>query len=291
MQWRTTLQSTDTEFLIPGSVTEALLGIAKEDAIFLGGGTSTALLYKTRLIEPSRVVWLGNVGELKGIFTSPSEVKIGSMVSMAEIAADREIARLLPGVSNAAGVIGNARVRAMATLGGALAHADPRQDLPPALIAVDAKVSVRSASSSREIDLSDFYEGFLETVLAPDELITEVTVPIVQNRRSSYLRYTPTSEGDYPTVGAGASLTFDRDGKSISDARVILCGVGAVPIVSSEAGLALAGTTGDDSVLMRAAELVREAIDPQDDERGTAEYKRHMAVIFAYRALKACLAS
>ncbi len=285
------MQSTDTEFLIPTSVSEALRNIAKEDAIFLGGGTSTALLYKTRMIEPARVVWLGNVGELKGMFASPTEVKIGSMVTMAEIAADREIARLLPGVSSAAGVIGNARVRAMATLGGALAHADPRQDLPPALIAVDAKVSVRGGSSSREINLSDFYEGFLETVLAPDELITEVTIPIIPNRHSSYLRYTPTSEGDYPTVGAGASLTFNGDGKSISTAKLALCGVGAVPIVSSEANLVLAGTTGDDSVLRRAADMVREAVDPQDDERGSADYKRDMAAVFAYRALKACLVS
>lgn len=283
------MQSTDTEFLIPTSVGEALQAIAKEDAIFLGGGTSTALLYKTRLIEPSRVVWLGNVNELKGIRISASEVRIGAMTSVAEIAADSEIARLLPGLSSAAGVIGNARVRAMATLGGALAHADPRQDIPPALIAVDAKASIRSLSSTREVSLAEFYAGFLETVLDPDELVTEVVIPITSNRRSAYLRYTPTSEGDYPTVGVGSSLTFADDGKTVSAAKIILCGVGAVPIIAAQAAQALIGTTADESVLRNAAALVRGAIDPQDDERGTADYKTEMSEVFTYRCLRLCL--
>lgn len=274
---------------MPSSVDEALHGISSEDAVFLGGGTSTALLYKTRLIEPSRVVWLGNVGELKGISTSKTEVKIRSMATVAELAADREIARLLPGVNIAAGVIGNARVRAMATLGGALAHADPRQDLPPALIAVGARVTVKSSSSSREIPLEEFYEGFLETVLEPDELVTEITIPVLSGRRSSYIRYTPTSEGDYPTVGAGSSVTFAADGKTIEAAKLALCGVGSVPVILDEDAMHLAGTDGSDSLLRAACEIAREAVDPQDDERGTADYKREMATVFAFRSLKACL--
>ncbi len=277
--------------MIPTSVSEALDNISREDAIFLGGGTSTALLYKTRMIEPSRVVWLGKVSELKGISTSATTVRIGSTTTMAEIAANREIARLFPGVSAAAGVIGNARVRAMATMGGALAHADPRQDLPPALIAVGATVSVNSSSGSREIPLKEFYEGFLETVLSPDELVTEVSIPIRSNQRSSYLRYTPTSEGDYPTVGSGTSLIFGPDGKTIEAATAVLCGVGTVPILADEAARILIGSSGDDTTLQRAAEAVRNAVDPQDDERGTADYKREMASVFTYRSLKSCLNS
>lgn len=283
------MQSTETEFLIPASISEALQAISKEDAVFLGGGTSTALLYKTRLIEPSRVVWLGNVSELQGIQTSSSEVRVGPMTSVAEIAADQDIAALLPGLHVAAGVIGNARVRAMATLGGALAHADPRQDVPPALIAVGARVKIQSSSSSREVALDDFYEGFLETVLAPEELITEVVIPLVDKRKSSYIRYTPTSEGDYPTVGSGASVTFESDGKTVHAAKIALCGVGNVPIILDHRALGLAGKPGDDASLNRAAEIVREAVDPQDDERGSADYKREMSSVFAYRSLKACL--
>ncbi len=283
------MQSTDTEFLIPSSVSEALENIAKEDAIFLGGGTSTALLYKTRLIEPSRVVWLGNVGELKGIFVSTTAVTISAMTTIAEISANRDIATLLPAVSVAAGAIGNARVRAMATLGGALAHADPRQDLPPAMIAVGAVVSVKSAAGSRDIPLAKFYEGFLETVLTPEELITAITIPLVREGTSSYIRYTPTSEGDYPTIGAAAAVTMAADGNTIETATAVLCGVGTVPIIAEEASRILEGTTGDDATLRRAANTVREIVDPQDDERGTAAYKREIAPVFAYRALKSCM--
>ncbi len=283
------MQSTDTEFMIPTSVDEALQAIAKEDSIFLGGGTSTALLYKTRLIEPSRVVWLGNVTELKGITVSSSEISIGAMTSVAEIAANKELARFLPGLSAAAGVIGNARVRAMATLGGAIAHADPRQDIPPALIAVDAKVSIRSTSSTREVSLAQFYKGFLETVLGPDELITKIVIPVISNRRSAYLRYTPTSEGDYPTVGVGSSLTFADDGKTVSAAKVVLCGVGATPVISFRAAEALVGTTADESAVRNAARFARDEINPQDDERGTAQYKTDMSEVFAYRCLQLCL--
>lgn len=282
------MPSSETEFFSPKSVSEALGSIAKEDAIFLGGGTSTALLYKTRLIEPSRVVWLGSISELKGITISSGEVRIGAMTSMAAISRSAEIAKLLPGVNIAAGVIGNARVRAMATLGGALAHADPRQDVPPALIAVGAKVTLKNASGSRAVLLSDFYEGFLETVLASDELITEVIIPIVENRYSFYLRFTPTSEGDYPTVGAGCSLTFDNEGKNVRDASVVLCGVGPVPIVAQEAMNVLVGSDGSDAALKKAAALVKDAVQPHDDERGSAAYKREMSEIIAYRSLDSC---
>ncbi|NNN19017.1 MAG: hypothetical protein HKL84_04095 [Acidimicrobiaceae bacterium] len=280
------MQSTDTEFMIPSTVAEALQGIGREDSIFLGGGTATALLYKNRLIEPSRVIWLGNIAELKGISITQSEVRIGAMTSVAEIAGHSRLAGLLPGLCAAASVIGNARVRAMATLGGALAHADPRQDIPPSLIAVNATISIKSASSSREVSLSEFYEGFLETVLEPDELITEVIIPISDNRSSAYIRYTPTSEGDYPTVGVGSSLTVASDMKTVVSAQIVLCGVGAVPMIATEAANSLVGTTGDDQALRRAASLVSEAIDPQDDERGTADYKTEMSKVFAYRSLK-----
>lgn len=282
------MQSSETEFFSPKSINEALDSIAKEEAIFLGGGTSTALLYKTRLIEPSRVVWLGSVAELKGITISSDMVRIGAMTSMAAISRSAEIAKLLPGLSNAAGVIGNARVRTMATLGGALAHADPRQDVPPALIAVDAKVGLKSALGSRTVQLSEFYEGFLETVLAPDELITEVVIPIVENRNSSYLRFTPTSEGDYPTVGVGSSLRFDNERKKVTGASIVLCGVGPVPIVAEDAARSLVGSDGSDSALSKAAALVKSAVQPHDDERGSASYKREMSEIIAYRSLVSC---
>lgn len=283
------MPSTETEFLAPATIDEALQAISSEDSIFLGGGTSTALLYKTRLIEPSRVVWLGALRDLNGITVSDSEIRIGSMVSMSKISQSKELVQLLPALSTAAGVIGNARVRAMATIGGALAHADPRQDVPPALIALDAVVVVRNSSGSREIPLAEFYEGFLETVLADNELITEVKIPIVKNRRSAYLRYTPTSEGDYPTVGVAASITYDEGNKTVKDARIVLCGVGQTPVVASDSARKVVEGNASPESLLEAGKLAKQAVDPHDDERGSADYKREMSEIFTVRALRECL--
>lgn len=283
------MPSTETEFLAPTSIDEALRAISTEDAIFLGGGTSTALLYKTRLIEPSRVVWLGALGDLNGISVSDDEIRIGSMVSMSKISQSKELARLVPALTTAAGVIGNARVRAMATLGGALAHADPRQDVPPALIALEAVVVTKSPGGSREIPLSEFYQGFLETVLGENELITEVRIPVVTDRRSAYLRYTPTSEGDYPTVGVAASVTYDKGNKSVKDVSIVLCGVGQIPIVANDAARKVIEGNASPESLQEAAKLAKQAVDPHDDERGSADYKREMSEVFTLRALRKCL--
>jgi carbon-monoxide dehydrogenase medium subunit len=290
MPWRITLPSTKTEFLAPTSIDEALQAISYEDAIFLGGGTSTALLYKTRLIEPSRVVWLGALRDLSGISISKNEIRIGSMVSMSKISQSNELSQLVPALTTAAGVIGNARVRAMATIGGALAHADPRQDVPPALIALDAVVATKSSGGSREVPLAEFYEGFLETVLAESELITEVKIPVVANRRSAYLRYTPTSEGDYPTVGVAASVTYDSNNKAIKDVRIVLCGVGQTPILATDSAQKVIEGNANPESLREAANLVKQAVDPHDDERGSADYKREMSEVFTLRALRECLA-
>lgn len=281
--------STETEFLAPSSLKEALKAIGKEDAIFLGGGTSTALMYKTRLIEPSRVVWLGSIKDLVGITLTDNTIHIGAMTSMAQITASKELQHEARGVADAAGIIGNARVRAMATLGGALAHADPRQDVPPALIAVGAQVTLKSSSNERTVKLTDFYRGFLETVLLPDELITEVMIPRDPKRKCAYIRYTPTSEGDYPTVGVSAAVTFDNDRKTILGATVALCGVGQVPIIINEATGILSETTGSDELLRKVAKVARESVNPSDDERGSAAYKKDMSEVFTFRALKKCL--
>lgn len=277
----------ETEFLIPSTIGEALQAAGNDGTVFLAGGTSTALLYKSRLIDPSTVIWLGGISELKGFHVLEAGLRIGAMTTMFEIASSKDLASGYSAIVSAAKAVGNARVRAMATVGGALAHADPRQDLPPALIALGARVMVQGMKSMREVPLERFYEGFLETVLAPGELITYVTVPYMPRRTSSYLRFTPTSEGDFPTVGVGASLTFAEDYKTIIDSKIVLCGVGQIPAVASKAASLLVGTNGEDALLRSVARAVKDEVFPHDDERGSASYKTEMSEVWAYRALLA----
>lgn len=184
------------ELLAPATVEEALTALQPEGSVAVAGGTQVVTLLKTGLLEPERLVWLGRIGELGRIETlEDGGLRIGAGVTLDRLAR-------LPLLASAAARIGNPRVRAMATLGGHLAHADPRQDLPPLLIALKASVT----TSRRSLPLEELYTGFMTTVLGDGELITHVDIP-PSRARAAYVRFTPASASDYPTVGVAAALT------------------------------------------------------------------------------------
>lgn len=272
------------EFAAPATLQEALAELAAHEAMVLAGGTSLVLLLKSRLIAPRRVVWLGRVGGLRGIEVSAGEVAIGAMTTLADVAASPEVRRLLPALAQAARAVGNPRVRAVATVGGALVHADPRQDLPPALLALGAVVRLRSPEGERRLPLSTLFTGPLETALRDAELLTAVEVPAPRaGQRSLYLRFTPASREDFPTVGVAVRVVR-RDGVVV-DAALALAGVAPVPLLVPQAAEALR-QAGPAAV----AELAERACDPSDDQRGSASYKRAMAGVWSRRALAAALA-
>lgn len=271
------------EFAAPATLEEALAELAAREAVVLAGGTSLVLLLKSRLIAPRRVVWLGRVGGLRGIEVSAGGLVIGAMTTLAELAASPEVGRLLPALAQAARVVGNPRVRAVATVGGALAHADPRQDLPPALLALGAMARLRSPAGERRLPLSALFTGPLETAVRDGELLTAVEVPApLAGQRSLYLRFTPASREDFPTVGVAVRVV-NRDGVVV-DAALALAGVAPVPLLVPHAAEALR-QAGPAAV----AELAERACDPSDDQRGSASYKRAMAGVWSRRALAAAL--
>ncbi|MBO0714791.1 MAG: xanthine dehydrogenase family protein subunit M [Acidimicrobiales bacterium] len=265
-----------------------LADLAREGAMALAGGTSMVLLLKSRLVSPSALVWLGRVGELGGIDPLPGGgLRVGANVRVGELARSELIRREAPALARAASVVGNPRVRAVATLGGALAHADPRQDLPPVLLALGASVTLAGPSGRREVPLERFFLSLMETEVRPGELITEVAVPPGPGRRLAYARYAPGSEDDYPTVGAAAAVTMS-DGV-VERAVVALGGVGPTPLLVPGLDPLLAGRAPDESALGAAAEAAQAAVRPTDDQRGSAAYKRAMAGVFTKRVLESCL--
>lgn len=272
------------DFATPDTLEEALAELAAPEAVVLAGGTSLVLLLRSRLIAPQRVVWLGRVNGLRGIQVSGGELVIGAMTTLAEVADSPEVGRLLPALVQAARVVGNPRVRAVATVGGALAHADPRQDLPPALLALGAVVRLRSPTGERRLPLSALFTGPFETAVRDGELLTAVEVPApAADQRSLYLRFTPASREDFPTVGVAVRVV-SRDGVVV-DAALALAGVAPVPLLVPQAAEALR-QAGPAAV----AELAERACDPSDDQRGSASYKRAMAGVWSRRALAAALA-
>src|SRR5471030_930555 len=153
-------------FVSPTTVAAVLEELTDPEAVLVGGGTSLALLARAGLIEPSRYVSVAGVAELHGIELVGDTLEIGSATTLRELALDERIRNDIASLAYAASKVGNPRVRAVATVGGAICHGDPRQDLPPVLLAAAAKLRVIGPSTSREIDLASFYTGFMENLLA-----------------------------------------------------------------------------------------------------------------------------
>lgn len=283
------MPAADVEFSAPATLAEALAELAAgADALALGGGTSVGLLLKNELIEPDRIVWLARIPELRSIETGPGgDLVIGAAVTLREIAASPLVRRDHPALARAAGQVGNPRVRAVATLGGALAHSDARQDVPPVLCALDARVRIAARPGRREVPAAGFHTGVMETVLAPGELITDVVIPAVANRTAAYARFTPGSAEDYPAVSAAAAVTRGEDGRVI---RAVVCagGAGPVPLLVSGATELLGPEPGEPQI-EAVARAAGAAARPAADQRGSVRYKKAMAAEWSARVLRACL--
>jgi carbon-monoxide dehydrogenase medium subunit len=277
-------------FVRPGSLEEALSELADPGAMALGGGTSVVMFLKNGMIQPDKLVFVGGLGALSGVTRGPAgDIRLGGTTTLRDLARSPVVGEAAPALATAASQVGNPRVRAVATVGGALAHADPRQDLPPVLLALDASATVAGRGSERNVPLAEFFRGFMETAVREDELITEVVIPPAgQQRHSVYARFTPASEDDYPTVGVAVSVGVAPDG-TVQTARVALGGVADTPILVPEANGLLAGGRPGDADVRAVAEAAEAACRPTSDRRGSTSYKKAMAVVWTRRAVLACL--
>jgi carbon-monoxide dehydrogenase medium subunit len=183
--------------------------------------------------------------------------------------------------------VATVRIRNMATVAGSLAHADPNQDPPITLLALDAQVRLASASGERDVALKDFFRDYYETVLTPDELLTEVHIPMPQpHTGSAYLKFLPRSADDYATVGVAATVQVDPASGACADCRIAMGCVGVTPVRAQRAEQLLRGQQRTDELLREAGAVAQEATDPISDTRGSAAYKRSMAGVFVRRALQ-----
>ena len=276
----------DPEFTVPASLEEALGDLERDGAVAVGGGTQVGLLVRQRLIEPSLLVWLGRVAGLREIQTDPDgSLLIGAAATLAEIAASPLVRSVQPMVVRAASQVGNARVRAVGTLGGHLIHADPRQDLPPCLLVLAAEVRLLGRKGTRDMPLRDFIRGPFETAIQDGELLIRVKIPASpEPTRCCYLRFTPRTSNDYPTVGVAALAEFDAG--ATRRAAVGLGGVAPRPLLVDLPQLA--GRPLDATALAAAGQAAATACDPVSDQRGSAGYKRAMVRLWTERALRAC---
>ena len=182
--------------------------------------------------------------------------------------------------------VATVRIRNMATVGGALAHADPNQDPPVTLLALDAQVRLTSTRGQRDVALEQFFTDYYETVLQPDELLTEIHVPLPQPHTGSvYVKFLPRTADDYATVSVAASVRLNPVTGACEDCRIAMGCVGVTPLRAHQAEALVRGQPRTDELLRAAGAAAQEITDPLSDTRGSASYKRAMAGVFVRRAL------
>ncbi len=280
----------DFTFHRPRTLPEAcaLLDQHGEDARPFAGGTALVVLMKQSLALPEHLVSLDRIRGMSEIRPRGEALEIGALVRHREVEMSPLVREAAPLLAETYGRVATVRIRNMATVGGGLAHADPAQDPPAALIALGASVRAVSSGGARTIPVEDLFIDYYESALDPGEVIESITVPRqLPGARGVYLKFLPRTEDDYATV-AVAALGEVSD-STCTSVRVGLIAAGPTPIRATAVERALTGQTVSREAIRLASESVREEVDPLDDFRGSRDYKREMAVVFTRRALERTL--
>jgi len=255
-----------------------------DEAKVIAGGTALVNLMKQRLVQPAYVVSLRGISGLDGISRN-GDLHLGALSTHRSIETSPLVRAHAPMLNEMFHQVASVRIRNIATLGGALAHADPNQDAPPALIALEARIRTRSPRGEREIAAERFFTGYYETVLEPDELVTEVIVPAQpDSSAAAFIKFLPQTQDDYATVSAAVRVTLKDE--RISDLRVAVGSVGQTPLRLTAVEAAIRGEHLEPGLFSDATPLAAQGVDPTSDFRGSAAYKREMTVVFVRRALE-----
>ncbi len=280
------------EMVEPASLQEAVAMLDPEEPTIraVAGGTALMLMMKAGVFQPSRLVCLHRI-ELQysriGL-TGASELRIGAMATLSELERDSNVAARLPVLTRALRRLSNPRVRNVARVGGALAHGDPHMDLPPVLTALGARVTIHGPKGERELPLEKLYAGYYETVLDKNELITAVTVPPLNARKSAYMKVTSRSADDWPALGVAVSFALAEG--TLHDPVVVVSAATEKVTRLASAEKLLHGAAPNDAVLERAGEAAAAEASILADAHGSAAYKRELLRVYVRRALRQALA-
>ena len=260
------------------SVDEAvgLLGQHGDDAKLLAGGHSLLPLMKLRLAAPAVLVDIGRLDDLSYVRSADGQVRIGALTRHHDLATSDEVREQVPLLAHIAGQIGDPQVRHRGTIGGSIAHGDPASDLPAALLALRGTLVARGPGGEREIPADDMFTGFLETALAPDEVLTEIRVPAVGNAAWGFQKFVRRAQ-DWAIVGCAAILANGSDGPGVG-----LVNMGPTPLRAPGVEEALRNGAAPADAAARADE----GTEPSDDLNASAEYRRHLAQVLVRRALE-----
>jgi carbon-monoxide dehydrogenase medium subunit len=240
----------------PRTLQEAIALLDGEGARPFSGGTALMLMMKAGVLRPARLVSLAKLGLNK--IESTGSLRIGAMTTLSTLERSAEVRNGWPVIARTLRTLSNVRVRNVATVGGALAHADPHMDLPPLLSALGATVVIHGRNGQRAMPVEDLYAGYLENTLKEGELITHVEIPPLGKRRAAYLKCTTRSADDWPAVGVAVALG--------EETRIFVSAATDRPTrIADESGLA--------------------ALKIEGDLHGSAAYKRQLLKVYLRRAM------
>jgi len=263
------------EYVRAGSADEAVALIAQagDEAKFLAGGHSLLPLMKLRLASPTLLIDIGRVTDLSYIRDQGDHIAIGALTRHHTIENSPVLAQHLPLLAHAASHVGDPQVRHRGTIGGSLAHADPASDLPATVLALGGTLIARGPNGERTIAAAGFFTGFLESALAPDEILTEIRIPKMNGAGWSFQKFNRRAQ-DWAIVGVAAWRTP-------TDAGVALVNMGPTPIYATAVVTAL----HQGATITEAAQHAADDADPQTDLNATIAYRTHLAKTLVARAL------
>jgi carbon-monoxide dehydrogenase medium subunit len=275
------------EFACPATLAEAVALLASHDgeAKALAGGQSLMPMMAFRVAQPSLLVDLRKLSDLKGIRISDQGVRLGALARWRDIQDDLRLMAAHPLLKAAIAHVAHYQIRNRGTVGGSLAHADPAAEMPGIAVTCEAEIAVAGKSGARAIKASDFFLGALTTALKPDEIITEVRLPHWPAGRRFGFQEFARRRGDFAMAGIAAFYDTDASGKA-QNAHVGVIGVGDRPRRLATAEAVLNGLVVDEATIVKAGEAASAEVEPQDDIHASAAYRRALTGTLVERALQ-----
>lgn len=278
-------------YTIPASLDEliAQLTDSREEAMLLAGGQSLIPMLKLRLFRPAHLIDLGRLDELTGIRLAQAEEEpvglvLGAMTRHAQVAASSQVIDHCPLLAAAAASIGDPHVRNRGTIGGNICHGDPGGVFPVTVMALDAILTVVGPEGTRHAPAQEFFIDFLTTDLGPGEVLSHIAVPAPAIPRGWAFLELRQRRLDLPVLVVGVQVQASSSG-AIQQARIVLGGSGMVPLRLEAAEEAVTGQVPGEALARVAEPLIRDGVEPKDNDLASADYQREMAGVFGRRAL------
>ena len=279
------------DYACPTTLPEAIQLLASnDDAKAIAGGQSLVPMLAFRLSQPSLLVDLRKLADLRGIRISDAGVTLGAMVRWRDIEEDERLETAHPLLKAAISHVAHYQIRNRGTVGGSIAHADPAAEMPGIAMTCDAEIAVVGKSGARVIQAADFFQGALTTALTTDEIIVEIRLPAWPAGRRWGFQEFARRRGDFAMAAAAVFYDQDERGKA-RNAHVGVIGVGDRPLRLTAVEDVLNGESIDEATIAKADAATSAAVEPQDDIHASAAYRRSLVGTMVERALKSAAAA